>query len=270
LSLLTELNLSQPFDDRADYFFIQELGYVGYSNSQSYFNTADYRKITLQDLRDAVPKRPTEERANMFEAMRVNMTRLTQNQKQEVVDILVKLGYARSGQMVNYLFLHETGEWTHTYNEEEFDRHHYPQVFLATLKSRLKTHNAKIQEDIKQGKELINMHDSYQTVDGRKVRIIATDLKSSSSVAAAITDSKGFEQLTSYSATGGLYINTKSAADLVKVKKKHKVTVVTNIYPDGTTSIHYSKEGADAKARGSKKRVAVLVTEQEVEEGHGL
>jgi hypothetical protein len=81
----------------------------------------------------------------------------------------------------------------------------------------------------------INLTDTYQTRDGRKVRVLAVDLKSTQpnvrSVVAAITDGdRGYEYIAILTEDGKLYGNMSDLEDLIPVPKPFSFERFCNVY----------------------------------------
>ena len=82
-------------------------------------------------------------------------------------------------------------------------------------------------------KYLANPSRKVVTRDGRRVRIICTDMKSTTyPVVALIENGSGYEQLTTFSKNGEYAVNESSRSDLFFAPEKHEGWV--NIYKEGT------------------------------------
>ena len=82
-------------------------------------------------------------------------------------------------------------------------------------------------------KYLANPSRKVVTRDGRKVRIICTDMKSTTyPVVALIENGNGYEQLTTFSKNGEYAVNESSRSDLFFAPEKHEGWV--NVYEEGT------------------------------------
>ena len=82
-------------------------------------------------------------------------------------------------------------------------------------------------------KYLANPSRKVVTRDGRRVRIICTDMKSTTyPVVALIENGSGYEQLITFSKNGEYAVNESSRSDLFFAPEKHEGWV--NIYKEGT------------------------------------
>ena len=82
-------------------------------------------------------------------------------------------------------------------------------------------------------KYLANPSRKVVTRDGRRVRIICTDMKSTTyPVVALIENGSGYEQLITFSKNGEYAVNESSRSDLFFAPEKHEGWV--NVYKEGT------------------------------------
>ena len=82
-------------------------------------------------------------------------------------------------------------------------------------------------------KYLANPSRKVVTRDGRRVRIICTDMKSTTyPVVALIENGSGYEQLITFSKNGEYAVNESSRSDLFFAPEKHEGWV--NVYEEGT------------------------------------
>ena len=104
-------------------------------------------------------------------------------------------------------------------------------------------------------KYLANPSRKVVTRDGRRVRVICTDMKSTTyPVVALIEDGSGYEQLTTFSKNGEYAVNESSRSDLFFVTEKHVGWINirrsdSNGYYIGQNKLYNSKEEADAVAK---------------------
>ena len=97
-------------------------------------------------------------------------------------------------------------------------------------------------------KYLANPSRKVVTRDGRRVRVICTDMKSTTyPVVALIENGSDYEQLTTFSKNGEYAVNESSRSDLFFAPEKHEGWV--NIYEEGTNRylegcIYVTKEEA--------------------------
>ena len=91
----------------------------------------------------------------------------------------------------------------------------------------------RIMEQFSLEKYLANPSRKVVTRDGRRVRVICTDMKSTTyPVVALIENGSGYEQLTTFSKNGEYAVNESSRSDLFFAPEKHEGWV--NIYKEGT------------------------------------
>ena len=91
----------------------------------------------------------------------------------------------------------------------------------------------RIMEQFSLEKYLANPSRKLVTRDGRRVRIICTDMKSTTyPVVALIENGSGYEQLITFSKNGEYAVNESSRSDLFFAPEKHEGWV--NIYKEGT------------------------------------
>lgn len=103
-----------------------------------------------------------------------------------------------------------------------------------------------------------------QRRDGRKARIVCTDMNSEWPIIALIEDQNGIEYPRAFHEDGRIYTDDVSAHDLINVPEKHVRWV--NLYSTHNSHFHKTKEKADAEAR--QGRIACIRIEYE--EGEGL
>ena len=118
-------------------------------------------------------------------------------------------------------------------------------------------------------KYLANPSRKVVTRDGRRARIICTDMKSTTyPVVALIEDGSGYEQLFTFSKNGEYAVNESSRSDLFFAPEKHEGWI--NIYRNDDEDyykgkiIYSSKE--DAIKRGEKTPYYITTTKIEWEE----
>ena len=91
----------------------------------------------------------------------------------------------------------------------------------------------RIMEQFSLEKYLANPSRKVVTRDGRRVRIICTDMKSTTyPVVALIENGSGYEQLITFSKNGEYAVNESSRSDLFFAPEKHEGWV--NVYEEGT------------------------------------
>lgn len=118
-------------------------------------------------------------------------------------------------------------------------------------------------------KYLANPSRKLVTRDGRKARIICTDMKSTTyPVVALIEDGSGYEQLTTFSKNGEYAVSESSINDLFFAAEKHEGWV--NLYKSANKdcayymgSIFNSKAEAENKIDTSDNYVATIKFEWE-------
>lgn len=99
---------------------------------------------------------------------------------------------------------------------------------------------------------MIDWTKPVQTRDGRKVRVLCTDMKQRTSpVAGLITSSDGEEYQQSWGADGLLAPRCKGAADLINVPEKRVVWV--NMCKDGVSGCFTSRGLANLGAYSSRE-----------------
>ena len=115
-------------------------------------------------------------------------------------------------------------------------------------------------------KYLANPSRRVVTRDGRKARIICTDMKSTTyPVVALIENGTGYEQLTTCSKNGEYAVNESSRSDLFFAPEKHEgwVNVSREEYGYEGGLIYDSKEDAEKIAKVNKCCVATIKIEWE-------
>ena len=104
------------------------------------------------------------------------------------------------------------------------------------------------------------------TRDGKRVRVICTDMKSTTyPVVALIENGSGYEQLTTFSKNGEYAVNESSRSDLFFAPGKHEgwVNVSREEYGYEGGLIYDSKEDAEKIAKVNKCCVATIKIEWE-------
>jgi hypothetical protein len=116
---------------------------------------------------------------------------------------------------------------------------------------------------------MISMDKKYKTRDGREVKIYSVEGNAYDHVHGAILDCVSRKWLSyTWCKDGKLISGYDNTLDLVEVKERKKFERWINVYPDGTTAIHLTKETAD-KNRAKHVFACVKIT-IECEEGEGL
>ena len=118
-------------------------------------------------------------------------------------------------------------------------------------------------------KYLANPSVKVVTRDGRRVRVICTDMKSITyPVVALIENGSGYEQLTTFSKNGEYEVNKLSSSDLFFASEKHKGWI--NIFKYVTTNaylkeshIYSSKEIAESEGRRLNNYLSTIKIEWE-------
>ena len=116
-------------------------------------------------------------------------------------------------------------------------------------------------------KYLANPSRKVVTRDGRRVRIICTDMKSTTyPVVALIENGSGYEQLTTFSKNGEYAVNESSRSDLFFAPEKHEGWV--NVYKDekvGNLCCRYVFR-SEEEARQMRAKEAIATAKIEWEE----
>ena len=105
------------------------------------------------------------------------------------------------------------------------------------------------------------------TRDGRKARIICTDMKSTTyPVVALIEDGSGYEQLYTFSKNGEYAVNESSRRDLFFAPEKH--TGWINVYRNNDShtyagAVYDSKEDAEKRKESGENYVTTIKIEWE-------
>lgn len=109
-----------------------------------------------------------------------------------------------------------------------------------------------------------------QTRDGRKARILATDIKHEKyPISAAVTMGNGNEVVCAFSPDGCFhYERMHRNEDLVNIPEKVKVSGFLNVYPNGVATFHRSN--IEATNAAGALRIACVPLDREVTEGEGL
>lgn len=130
--------------------------------------------------------------------------------------------------------------------------------------------NVTIVEQFNLEKYLANPSIKVVTRDGRRVRVICTDMKSTTyPVVALIENGSGYEQLTTFSKNGEYAVNESSRSDLFFAAEKHEGWV--NIYKskyDGyeLSQVYQRKEDAETEKYINDSDVYITTTKIEWEE----
>jgi len=119
---------------------------------------------------------------------------------------------------------------------------------------------------------MIDINKKYQTRDGRKVRIYATDGGAGSPVMGAVfyttPNGQWWWKSARWTEDGRYdYHGRQTETDLIEVRPRHKRTVWLNVY-DHCFSYYDNKEDADMFAGG--RRIACIKVELDFAEGDGL
>ena len=110
---------------------------------------------------------------------------------------------------------------------------------------------------------MIDINKKYRTLDGREVRIYATDGGGSRIVHGAVyCAGKWYPQ--SWCGGGVVSAETSDPVDLIEVRPRHKRTVWVNVYPDEVFTHHHQH------VPKRKDRIACIKVELDFEEGEGL
>ena len=103
-------------------------------------------------------------------------------------------------------------------------------------------------------KYLANPSRKVVTRDGRKARIICTDMKSTTyPVVALIENGSDYEQLTTFSKNGEYAVNESSRSDLFFAPEKHEGWV--NVYRNSDSEHTYAGAVYDSKEDAEKRKV---------------
>ena len=113
---------------------------------------------------------------------------------------------------------------------------------------------------------MIDPKKTYKTLDGREVRIYATDGDEEMPVHGAILTKDGWK-VTSWTRDGLWAVGLRDANDLVEVKPRIKRRMWLNVYP-GYAHTFQCKHGAEVGKHPA--RIACVEIDIDVEEGHGL
>ena len=104
-------------------------------------------------------------------------------------------------------------------------------------------------------KYLANPSRKVVTKDGRSVRIICTDMKSTTyPVVALIENGSGYEQITTFSKNGEYAVNESSRSDLFFAPEKHEGWI--NIYRDSDNGRVYTGRSYDSKEDAEKRKAS--------------
>ena len=103
-------------------------------------------------------------------------------------------------------------------------------------------------------KYLANPSLNVVTRDGRKVRIICTDMKSTTyPVVALIENGSGYEQLTTFSKNGEYAVNESSRSDLFFVSEKGEGWI--NVYRNSDSGRTYAGSVYDSQEDAEKRKI---------------
>ena len=103
-------------------------------------------------------------------------------------------------------------------------------------------------------KYLANPSRKVVTRDGRKARIICTDMKSTTyPVVALIEDGSDYEQPTTLSKNGEYAVNESSRSDLFFVPQKHEGWI--NVYRNSDSGHTYAGAVYDSKEDAEKRKI---------------
>ncbi len=119
---------------------------------------------------------------------------------------------------------------------------------------------------------MLDLTKPVQTLDGRKARILCTDLEGDDgyTIVAAVHHSKHVEDVHRYT-RGGVWSKGKaSGLDLVNVHEKVRVKGWLNINEDGGMHFLPETDRGTANLYARKNRIACVEIDMEVEKGHGL
>ena len=104
-------------------------------------------------------------------------------------------------------------------------------------------------------KYLANPSIKVVTRYGRRVRVICTDMKSTTyPVVALIENGSGYEQLTTFSKNGEYAVNESSRSDLFFAPEKHEGWI--NIYRDSDNGRVYTGRSYDSKEDAEKRKAS--------------
>jgi len=107
---------------------------------------------------------------------------------------------------------------------------------------------------------MLDLNKPVQTRDGRKARIICTDMKRSDYPIVALTDRGDYEVCDLFTIDGTCSLSAEPHKNnLINVPEKH--TVYINMYPDGREFSYASREEADECA--ATNRIACVKVEYE-------
>ena len=103
-------------------------------------------------------------------------------------------------------------------------------------------------------KYLANPSRKVVTRDGRRARVICTDMKSTTyPVVALIENGSGYEQLTTFSKNGEYAANELNANDLFFAPEKHEGYI--NIYRNSDSGHTYAGAVYDSKKDAEKRKI---------------
>ena len=118
-------------------------------------------------------------------------------------------------------------------------------------------------------KYLANPSRKVVTRDGRSVRVICTDMKSTTYPVVALIEncSSGFEQLITFSKNGEYAVNESSRSDLFFAPEKHEGWINVYRYSDGghayAGAVYDSKENAEKRKIIDENYVTTIKIEWE-------
>ena len=114
---------------------------------------------------------------------------------------------------------------------------------------------------------MIDKNKQYKTRNGLPVRIYATDGGGEYPVHGAVL-MHGVWSLEGWTISGSVVIGNESPCDLIEVKPRIQRTAWVNVYRNGVSGAHKTRESADQYA--SPNRIACIKIQIDCEEGEGL
>ena len=114
---------------------------------------------------------------------------------------------------------------------------------------------------------MIDKNKQYRTRNGLPVEIYATDRGGNYPVHGALLDG-GIWCPRSWTSEGNLVACQLNDLDIIEVKPRIQLTAWINIYPDGLSGVHRTREQADEHAGPHRK--ACIRIPIDCEEGEGL
>ena len=116
---------------------------------------------------------------------------------------------------------------------------------------------------------MISMDKKYKTRNGQEVKIYSVDGNACDHIHGAIKQRDGNWRIHLWYKDGATWSNGDSALDLIEVKERKKIELWANVYNDGSTVLHKTREKAD-RNRSSNFCFACVKVTIECEEGEGL